>query len=88
MPNYITRSHIDTQPFADSYGPIPTGFEKGNPYTGDIHRLAENAFLEGAIQHRTELSERLMRKVNSEQWQRRIAPISKNGGRMLGGFGR
>ena len=88
MPNYITRSHIDTQPFADRYGPIPTGFEKGNPHTGDIHRLAENAFLEGAIQHRTELSERLMRKVNSEQWQRRIAPISKNGGRMLGGFGR
>ena len=88
MPNYISRSHIDTQPFADSYGTIPKGFEKGNPYTGKIHELAENAFLEGAIQHRTELSERLMRKVNSEQWQRRLAPIRTSGGRMLGGFGR
>ena len=88
MPNYISRSHIDNQPFADSYGPIPKGFEKGNPYTDKIHSLAENAFLEGAIQHRTELSERLMRKVNSEQWQRRVAPINRNGGRMLGGFGR
>jgi len=88
MPNYISRSNIDTEPFADSYGPIPKGFEKGNPYTDKIHSLAENAFLEGAIQHRTELSERLMRKVNSEQWQRRAAPINRNGGRMLGGFGR
>jgi hypothetical protein len=88
MPNYISRSNIDTQPFADSYGPIQKGFEKGNPYTDKIHSLAENAFLEGAIQHRTELSERLMRKVNSEQWQRRAAPINRNGGRMLGGFGR
>ena len=88
MPNYISRSHIDTQPFADSYGTIPKGFEKGNPYTGKIHELAENAFLQGAIQHRTDLSERLMRKVNSEQWQRRQAPIRKSGGRMLGGFGK
>ena len=88
MPNYISRSHIDTQPFADTYGTIPKGFEKGNPYTNKIHSLAENAFLQGAIQHRTELSERLMRKVNSEQWQRRLAPIRKSGGRMLGGFGK
>lgn len=88
MPNYIARSHIDTQDFADSYGPIPKGFENGNPHTNKIHELANNAFLEGAIQHRTELSERLMRKVNSEQWQRRAAPINRNGGRMLGGFGR
>ena len=88
MPNYISRSNIDTQPFADSYGPIPKGFEKGNPYTDKIHSLAEDAFLQGAIQHRTELSERLMRKVNSEQWQRRMAPIRTTGGRMLGGFGR
>ena len=88
MPNYICRSNIDTQPFADSYGPIPAGFEKGNPYTGNIHKMAENAFLEGAIQYRTELSERLMRKTNSEQWQRRMAPISKSSGRMLGGLGR
>ena len=86
MPNYISRSEIDNQPFADSYGPIPTGFENGNPYTGNIHQMAERAFLEGALQHRTEMSERLMRKVNSEHWQRRAAPSRKSGGRMMGGY--
>lgn len=88
MPNYISRSDIDTQDFADSYGPIPKGFENGNPHTNKIHELANNAFLQGAIQHRTDLSERLMRKVNSEHWQRRAAPINRCGARMLGGFGR
>ena len=87
MPNYISRSHIDNQPFADQYGPIPAGFENGNPYTKNIHEMAESAFLDGALQHRTELSERLMRKVNSEHWQRRAAPINKNSSRMMGNFG-
>jgi Ca2+/Na+ antiporter len=87
MPNYISRSNIDHQPFADQYGPIPVGFENGNPYTANIHCMAESAFLNGALQHRTELSERLMRKVNSEHWQRRAAPINKNSSRMMGNFG-
>jgi hypothetical protein len=86
MPNYITRSHIDNQPFADHYGPLPTGFEKGNPQTANIHSLANDAFLQGALKHRTDMSERLMRKVNSEHWQRRGAPIIKNSGRMMGGL--
>ena len=86
MPNYITRSHIDNQPFADHYGPLPTGFEKGNPQTANIHSLANDAFLQGALKHRTEMSERRMRKVNSEHWQRRAAPIIKNSGRMMGGL--
>jgi hypothetical protein len=87
MPNYISRSHIDNQPFADQYGPIPKDFENGNPYTKNMHEMAESAFLEGALQHRTDLSERLMRKVNSEHWQRRAAPINKNSSRMMGNFG-
>ena len=86
MPNYITRSHIDNQPFADHYGPIPSGFENGNPFTANIHEMANDAFLQGALQHRTEISERLMRKVNSEQWQRRSAPIRTHNMRMLGGM--
>lgn len=86
MPNYITRSHIDTQPFADHYGPLPVGFENGNPETANIHSLANDAFLQGALKHRTEISERLMRKVNAEHWQRRAAPISKNSSRMSGGL--
>lgn len=86
MPNYITRSHIDNQPFADHYGPLPSGGANGNPYTANIHDMANDAFLQGALQHRTEISERLMRKVNSEQWQRRSAPIRTNNMRMLGGM--
>lgn len=85
-PNYITRSHIDNQPFADHYGPIPENSANGNPNTANIHALANDAFLQGSLQHRTELSERLMRKVNSEQWQRRSAPVRGNL-RMLGGSG-
>jgi len=86
MPNYITRSHIDNQPFADSYGPLPPGGENGNRFTSSIHDMANDAFLQGALQHRTEISERLMRKVNSEQWQRRSAPIRTHNTRMLGGM--
>ena len=86
MPNYISRSNIDNQPFADQYGPLPAGFENGNPHTSNIREMTENAFLQGTLQHRTELSERLMRKVNSEQWQRRSAPIRKSAGRMMGGY--
>lgn len=86
MPNYITRSHIDNQPFADHYGPIPENSANGNPNTANIHALANDAFLQGSLQHRTEMSERLMRKVNSEQWQKRSAPMRGNL-RMLGGLG-
>lgn len=78
MPNYITRSHIDNQPFADHYGPIPENGVNGNPNTANIHALANDAFLQGSLQHRNEMSERLMRKVNSEQWQRRSAPVRGN----------
>lgn len=85
-PNYITRSHIDNQHFADHYGPIPENSANGNPNTANIHALANDAFLQGSLQHRTEISERLMRKVNSEKWQKRSAPMRGNL-RMLGGLG-
>lgn len=87
MPNYVVRSNIDNQPFADQYGPIKGGDQDGNKWNSNIHALADNAFLDSSIQFRTELQERLMRKVNAEQWQRRAAPINTNGQRMIGGFG-
>lgn len=86
MPNYLVRSNIDNQPFADQYGPLPPNQEKGNFLNADIHALADDAFLQGCLQQRTELSERLMRKVNNEQWQRRMAPIRTSGQKMLGGL--
>jgi len=75
MPNYITRSNIDVLPFADKYGTIPEGDEHGNKYNSEIRSLANDAFLEGTMQFRTEMMERLMRKKNAEQWQRRLMPL-------------
>ena len=87
MPNYLVRSNIDHQPFADQYGPLPTNGENGNRNNPDIHSLANDSFLTASIQQRTDLQERLMRKVNAEQWQKRSAPKSTQQRRMIGGLG-
>lgn len=72
MPNYITRSKVDIFPWANTYGPDVGGRCDIN----EEHRqLANNSFHESALQFRTELQERLMRKRNAEMWQRRVAPI-------------
>ena len=86
MPNYIVRSNIDHQPFADQYGPIPDGNSTGNKFNPSIQSLANDAFLTATIQQRTELQERLMRKRNNEMSQLREAPLSTNQ-RMSGGMG-
>ena len=82
MPNYIVKSAIDTQSFGDTYGS-----DGPNPNHQDIKQLANQAFTDNAIQFRTEMSQRLMRKVNSEQSQRRMAPKHTNGIRSLGSMG-
>ena len=88
MPNYISRSNIDNQKFADSYGPIQENNEFGNKYHSVIRDLANNAFLDNSLEFRNDLQERLMRKANARAWQRRDAPINTNGQRMLGGGSR
>ena len=87
MPNYITRSNIDNQPWADHYGPMPPGGAQGNKYNPQIRALANKAFLDSSLQFRTEMQQRLMRKTNSEAWMQRKAPIRTGGQRMLGGMG-
>jgi len=79
MPNYITRNAIDVTSFGDSYGPL----KKHNPYTANIHKLADEDYTNSMITFRTEMQERLMRKRNAERWQQRQYPISRNGQRML-----
>jgi len=73
MPNYITRSKVDSLPWAPTYGPdVPMhGY-------GDHRQLANNAYHDSALVFRTEMQERLMRKRNAEMWQRRVAPIYTN----------
>lgn len=75
MPNYITRNHIDTTPFGDSYGPMNN---EGNHHTANIHQLADKHYNDSMMQFRDEMQSRLMRKVNSEQWQQRMFPIHKH----------
>ena len=82
MPNYITRSKIDVNSWADTYGPIPDGDAKGNKYNQDIRTLANNAFLDATIQQRTELMQRCMRKRNANAWQRKLYPISTSSQRI------
>lgn len=80
-PNYITRSKIDTLPFADTYGP-----DKPNPYaesTG-FREMVNQHFHDSQIAFRTDLQTRLMRKRNSEVAQRRAAPISTQARYMAG----
>jgi hypothetical protein len=84
MPNYLTRNNIDHTTFGDTYGPIPEGFENGNPRNSDIRALAQDAFLNASICHRNDVQFALMRKTNNQRWQRRIAPISTSGQRGAG----
>ena len=79
MPNYITRSNIDFQPFADSYGPLQEGNQDGNKYHEDIRAFANDSFLRSTIQQRTELQQRLLRKQNAQGWMKRVAPIRTSG---------
>ena len=79
MPNYICRSKIDCNPWADKYGTVPAGDARGNKFTENIRTMANNAFLDATIEQRTELMQRLMRKKNANAWQQKMFPISTNG---------
>ena len=79
MPNYVSRSKIDTHNFADSYGPM----QNSGLSLNQIRSKAEKSFLEDTGAFRIDMMSKLMRKTNSEMWQRRVAPISGSQ-RMLG----
>ena len=74
MPNYISRSNIDNNSFADSYGTLNSGEEFGNKYNSNIRELSNKAWLDNTTTFREELSQRLMRKRNAEMWQVRKYP--------------
>ena len=50
----------------------------GNVNNYNIRDLANNQFHKSALQFRTDLQERLMRKMNVNKWQQKVAPIHKN----------
>lgn len=87
MPNYITRSNVDFIKNADTYGPLKSGVEYGQPFS-DVRQMAEDQYLNSALEFRSGMMESLMRKRNSEMHQLRLAPISRNNQKQSGGFGR
>ena len=74
MPNYISRNNIDVTPFGDSNGAMNN---EGNRFTANIHALADRHYNDSMMQFRTEMQDRLMRKVNAEEWQQKMFPIRK-----------
>ena len=74
MPNYISRSNIDFENFADSYGSLQNNTRNGNENTSSIRHLANESWLNNSLAYRNSLSHSLMRKINAEKWQNRIAP--------------
>ena len=73
--NYITRNNIDFTKFGTTYGPMEKE-EFSNQK--DIRNLANTEFLNASLTQRTDLQERLMRKVNANAWQQKVAPIRTN----------
>jgi hypothetical protein len=72
MPNYITRSKIDTHNFADVYGTVTDAGKSLN----EIRPLAQTAFFADSEQFRNDITTSAMRKINAAMWQRRQAPLS------------
>lgn len=71
---FITRNKLDWEPFGLQNGP-----QDREQYSNmEVRELAQNAFLDNALSHRTDLQERLMRKSNERQWQLKKMPIITN----------
>jgi|688.fasta_scaffold02785_12 hypothetical protein len=72
MPNFISRNNVDMFSWAPTYGP-----DKPLQNIDEYKQMANNSFVDSSIIFRTEMMERLMRKKNAENWQRRLMPLSK-----------
>lgn len=81
MPNYVVRSKIDNQPFAEMYGPMQSSGLSLN----EIRQKAQDGFIEDTTNFRTDLTARLMRKRNAELWQTKQFPIRGASRMMTGG---
>ena len=90
-PGYIGRSEVDHMDFEQGYGPLMEEYagEEGSmgdlgsterPWSelGDLRGKVEERYLADDIRFRTSMMESLMRKRNSEMWQRRVAPLSQS----------
>ena len=74
--NYVTRNKID---FTD-FGPKNNGINQEHTNL-DIRKKAQDDFTDNAIEFRTQLQMKLLRKINVDSWQQKVAPLSKGGSR-------
>lgn len=76
-PNFDTRSKVD---FIDFHDPMGRVIPEYNRQVGvnDIKAEVQAQYDADAIYHREDLSEKLLRKRNSELWQLRAMPLRKN----------
>ena len=70
--NYITRNKLDWTDFGQQAGPMR---KKEFEDICEIRKKAQLTFANETIKQRTELQERLMRKINANAWQRKSHPI-------------
>jgi len=70
--NYITRNKLDWTDFGQQSGPMR---KKEFEDICEIRKKAQLTFANETIKQRTELQERLMRKINANAWQQKSHPI-------------
>lgn len=70
--NYITRNKLDFTDFGARNNQINQQYSNA-----DIREKAQSAFADNTINFRTDLQTRLMRKVNVNAWQQKVAPITR-----------
>lgn len=73
-PNYIMRSKIDSFDFVTPMGAVQPDYIR-TPLEENSRELAETKFLRDSISHRESLMGSQMKKMNTNYWQRRHAPI-------------
>jgi hypothetical protein len=82
MPNYLTRNKIDFTSFGNSYGKL----DNGDIALDGARVQAERAWVDNSLEYRDSLMKSLLRKHNSEQVQKRLAPKRTYGGARRFGY--
>jgi hypothetical protein len=75
--NFFIKSNVDALPFTDHRGAMRME-EDRKDYLNNHRQLVDNGYLNGILQNRTEMSERLMRKYQEKTRQQKQAPIRFN----------
>ena len=83
--NFFIRSNVDSLPYTDHYGQVRTD-EDRKEYLDTARQRVNDSYLNGTLQNRTELQERLMRKYQERARQQKQAPIHTRGTTTGGGL--